>query len=348
MNLDFILRKSLRKLKPYSTARDEFKGKAFVYLDANENPSESTFNRYPDPHQTKLREKLASIKNVSPNQVLIGNGSDEIIDLLFRAFCEPGIDNVIIPQPTYGMYSVCANINNVEIKQPLLTEEFQLEVERILTEINQNTKLIFICNPNNPSGNLLNLKSILTLLNQFKGLVVVDEAYIDFAKSQGLLTFLNDHPNLFVIQTLSKAWGLAGLRIGIGYGATSVISLLSKIKPPYNISSFAQQEAIKALDQPEQKNTVVTILLTEREKLVSRLGSLSFIKRIYHSDANFLLVKMANAKDCYDHLIQDGIVVRDRSSMTHCENCLRISIGTPNENILLITSLHKFQTSISK
>lgn len=344
MNLKKLTRKNVRELKPYQTARDEFKGLATIFLDANENPFPSAFNRYPDPHQSTLKKEIAAIKGVASKQLILGNGSDEIIDLLLRAFCDPGVDNVIIPQPTYGMYSVSAQINNIEIRQPLLNNNFQLNTESIFESIDSKTKLIFLCSPNNPSGNLLEREAIESILERFEGLVIIDEAYIDFSSEPGWLNALTIRPNLFIIQTLSKAWGLAGLRIGLGFGGEEVIQILSRIKPPYNINSASQKEVMNILDNPNAREKYIELNRVERAKMESRLASLPFVKRIFPSEANFLLIKVDNAMECYRHLIEDKIVVRDRSTLPLCENCLRVTIGTPEENSKIIESLLKFNT----
>lgn len=344
--LDKITRKSLAKVKPYSTARDEFKGVASVFLDANENPFPTDFNRYPDPNQEKLKLALTKLKGVNANQILLGNGSDEVIDLLFRAFCEPGVDNVIIPQPTYGMYSVCATINDIEIRQPQLSREFELELASINQNIDSHTKLIFLCSPNNPSGNLLSQKDILLLLDSFNGLIVVDEAYIDFSGSSGFLPQLNKYVNLVVLQTFSKAWGLAGLRLGVGYASPEVTALLQKIKPPYNINSLTQIIALAALENASTKNEQVEGIIEQRKFINEKLGQFSFVSKVFPSDANFILTQVNDAQACYDYLLQQGIIVRNRSSVVKCDNCLRITIGTKEENIKLIDALTKYEKSI--
>ncbi|MCE7864441.1 MAG: histidinol-phosphate transaminase [Bacteroidetes bacterium CHB5] len=337
-NLQQLIRKNVLNLKPYSSARDEFKGQASVYLDANENPYDTGLNRYPDPHQLELKKKIASIKKVDPENILLGNGSDEPIDLLFRAFCEMG-DNVVIPQPTYGMYSVSANINNVTIVDVNLTHQFDVDVEPTLKACNENTKLIFLCSPNNPSGNLLSYNRIEQILNQFNGLVIVDEAYIDFTDSEGFVPLLKHYPNLVVLQTLSKAWGLAAIRLGICLAAKEVIEVLSKIKPPYNISLLSQQVALEALSKEDQKNEWVKQLVAERTWLKAELAKINRVIEVYPSDANFLLVKIQDAANVYQKLVDRGIIVRDRSRVTQCDNCLRITIGTPTQNQILIREL---------
>jgi histidinol-phosphate aminotransferase len=332
MNLDTLVRQNVRDLKPYSSARDDFQGVAQVYLDANENPNPSAYNRYPDPLQRELKKRIGLIKGVDPKNIFLGNGSDEPIDLLFRAFCEPGIDNVVIPQPTYGMYAVSANINNVKIKSSLLTEDFDLDVNAILTTIDSNSKLLFLCSPNNPSGNLLSRQKVIDLLKVFSGLVILDEAYIDFAGTESYATMLQEYHNLVVLQTLSKAWGLAAIRLGMCFAHEGVIDILNKIKPPYNISILTQQVALAQLDHEPRKNQWVTEIVRER--------NLPVVLHVLPSDANFLLVKVRNAKEVYQKLIRAGIVVRDRSSVILCDDCLRITIGTPEENQKLLSALN--------
>ena len=342
-NIDNITRKNIKALKPYSTARDDFKGAASVYLDANENPYSTEFNRYPDPKQNKLKNAIAKIKQVDPQQIILGNGSDEIIDLVIRAFCEPGIDNIIIPQPTYGMYEVCADINNVGVKRPHLTPDFEMDLQAIKEAIDDNSKVIFLCSPNNPSGNLLDSNKIKSLLKSFSGIIVIDEAYIDFADTEGFVSSLKNFPNLFLLQTFSKAWGLAGLRLGVGYGSKEMVQILDNIKPPYNINSITQRAALTAIESNKQTNEWVAVIKNERVLLEELLRSLSFVVKVYPSQTNFLLVKMLNAKACYQYLLTKGIIVRDRSSAIHCENCLRITVGTPDENKDLIAALRDFE-----
>lgn len=339
--LEKLVRKNVLKLKPYSSARDEFKGSASVYLDANENPNPSPFNRYPDPHQLKLKEKISSIKKIPASQIFLGNGSDEPIDLLIRAFCEPGTDNVLIPQPTYGMYTVSAEINNVEIRSIKLTEEFDIDIDSLSKAWNDQTKIIFLCSPNNPSGNLLNPEKIKTVLKQFLGIVVVDEAYIDFTKQSGFVTELKTYPNLVVLQTLSKAWGLAAIRLGMCFASEQIIAILNKIKPPYNISILSQQTALEELHYEARKNRWVSDIIAEREKLKEGLTAINSIQKVYPSDANFLLVKISNARMVYEKLVKKGIIVRDRSNVVLCDDCLRITIGTPQENQILLNELNQ-------
>lgn len=340
-NLDKLIRQNVKTMKPYSSARDEFEGDASVFLDANENPYPSAYNRYPDPHQKKLKKKVAEIKDVNENQIFLGNGSDEVIDLLIRAFCEPKTDEILVPQPTYGMYSVCAAINNVKVSEILLTSEFDINVEATIKTITPQTKLLFLCSPNNPSGNLLSTKSIVELAKNFSGVVVVDEAYIDFSKRESFLTKLKDHANLVVLQTLSKAWGLASLRLGMCFASPEIISVLSKIKPPYNISGLTQDVVLKYLADGKQKDEAVKEILTQREQLAKNLGQLKNVTKVYPSDANFILAKMTDAKQIYKYLLTTGIVVRDRSTVLLCDNCLRITVGTPVENEKLLDALKR-------
>ena len=339
--VESLVRKNILSLKPYSSARDEFHGIATVYLDANESPYPSEYNRYPDPHQLKLKKRISELKNVSVDQIFLGNGSDEPIDLLIRAFCEPGVDNVLIPQPTYGMYTVSANINAVEINTVSFTPEFDIDLQATQNAWDENTKLIFLCSPNNPSGNLLNIEKIKAILTSFSGLVIVDEAYIDFANSASLTSLLAQFQNLVVLQTLSKAWGLAAIRLGMCFAHPPIIEVLNKIKPPYNISGLSQTVALESLGQVEKKDHWVKEILSERERMKSELLSTKLVEKVFPSDANFLLVKVKEAKAVYQQLIARGVVIRDRSSITLCNNCLRITIGTPKENNSLLTELRK-------
>ncbi|MEY5040680.1 MAG: histidinol-phosphate transaminase [Bacteroidota bacterium] len=338
-NLQNITRKNIWDLSPYSSARDEFTGKAKIYLDANENPYDNGLNRYPDPYQFLLKSKIADIKNVKTQQIIIGNGSDEIIDLLYRAFCEPKVDEVISLSPTYGMYKVYANINNVDIKDCWLSSSFEIIEEDLLNMINGKTKMIWFCSPNNPTGNSLNPESIKKVLQNFKGLVIVDEAYIDFSASESWINYLDFYPNLFVMQTLSKAWGLAGLRIGMGFASPQIIALLNKIKPPYNINLLSQQSALAQLEMLEEKNTQVDTILQQRDWLSEELKQLKKVHEVYPSDANFVLVKMDNATDIYNKMVEKSIILRNRSTVKLCLDCIRITIGTPEENKELLLNL---------
>ncbi|MFM8913872.1 MAG: histidinol-phosphate transaminase [Flammeovirgaceae bacterium] len=345
MNIETLVRKNIRNLKPYSSARDEFQGVAQVYLDANENPNPTGYNRYPDPLQHELKKQIGLIKGVNANNIFLGNGSDEPIDLLFRAFCEPGLDNVVIPQPTYGMYTVSANINNVTIKSMPLTAEFDLDVTGILASVDQNSKLLFLCSPNNPSGNLLSQAKVLELVRAFPGLVVLDEAYIDFTNAASYVTLLAEYPNLVVLQTLSKAWGLAAIRLGMCFAHEAVIAIMNKIKPPYNINILTQQVALQELQHEARKDEWVREIIFERGQMAAALSALPMVQMVYPSEANFLLVKVSNAKEKYQKLIRMGIVVRDRSSVILCDDCLRITIGTPSENKKLLSGLNAITAS---
>jgi histidinol-phosphate aminotransferase len=348
--IEKLVRPTIQTLQPYSSARDEFKQDGntplndFVFLDANENSYGSAignYNRYPDPQQKALKKAIAHLKKVQPNQIFLGNGSDEAIDLLFRVFCEPKEDNVIILPPTYGMYEVAANINNVALQKISLTPDFQLDIPAILSAINAKTKIIFVCSPNNPTANLIDPKSIEVLLERFAGIVVVDEAYIDFSSATSWTQSLTKYPNLVVLQTFSKLWGLAALRLGMAFASPEIIGYLNKVKPPYNINGVTQVLVLSALENSSQVESWKNTILKERELLVNSLGKLPQIEKIYPSDANFILVKVQNADAVYKELVNSQIVVRNRSKVTLCENCLRITIGTPEENILLINTLKK-------
>lgn len=342
-DLEKLVRPNVKVLTPYSSARDEFKGEASVFLDANENslgsPLVKWYNRYPDPLQWKVKEKLAAIKQVKPEQIFLGNGSDECIDLLYRAFCNPGKDNIIICPPTYGMYEVSANINDVEIRRAPLLDDFQLNLAHIEQLVDENTKIIWLCSPNNPSGNSLNLHDMEMVLNNFEGLVVVDEAYINFARQASALQWLDEYPNLVVMQTLSKAWGLAGLRLGMMFASEEIIHVINKIKPPYNIGQHTQDLVEKALDEVGQVNDMIRNLVDMREALAEVLEQMAVVKKVYPSDANFLLVQVDHARGIYDYLLEKGIVVRDRSKVILCDDCLRITVGTEAENTRLVDAL---------
>ncbi|MGY8925161.1 MAG: histidinol-phosphate transaminase [Flavobacteriales bacterium] len=341
MNLNNLIRKNIKAMKPYSSARDEFKDlKAdMVFLDANENPFETTLNRYPDPQQTALKELISKQKELPINQVLLGNGSDEVLDLIVRAFCEPNQDSILTLLPTYGMYSVLAQLNSIENIEVSLSKDFNINVDQVLKQVKPSTKLLFICSPNNPSGNIMDVNAVTRLLKAFDGLVVIDEAYIDFTTIESWMQHLNTFPNLIVTQTLSKAYGLAGIRLGTCYASKEIIAVLNKIKPPYNINSLTQQAAIEALQNNEVSDQVSSIL-REREKLANALASCFFVKKIYPSDANFILMKVDDANKRYDELLRHGIVIRNRTTQLGCENCLRISLGTPAENKQLLTLLN--------
>lgn len=347
-NLNELLRENIKKLVPYSSARDEFKGEASVFLDANENsfgsPLTKWYNRYPDPLQWKVKEKLEMIKSVPANQIFLGNGSDECIDILIRAFCEPGVDNVLICPPTYGMYQVSADINDVEVKKVPLTSDFQLDLPGIEAGIDDNTKIIFLCSPNNPTGNSLSKEDIEALLNNYFGLVVIDEAYINFSRYRSFTQELKDFPQLVILQTLSKAWGLAALRVGMAFSSEEIIAVMNKIKPPYNINQASQELVLQALEEVGQVNDMIRIIVEERELLKTSLEALPVVKHIYPSDANFILVRVTDAKALYQELLTKGIVVRDRSSVVLCEGCLRITIGTPAENKKLLEAIKNWKS----
>lgn len=345
-NLDRLLRSNIRDLKPYSSARDEFKGEADVFLDANENslgsPLLKWYNRYPDPLQIKVKDKLAFIKKVPIEQIFLGNGSDEPIDLLYRSFCEPGLDEVIIFPPTYGMYEVSANINNIKlIKVPLLSN-FQINMQALEMAITPVTKIIWICSPNNPTGNSIDRQDIEMILNNFDGIVVIDEAYVNFSRHRSFISDLNDYPNLVVLQTLSKAWGLAGIRMGMAFASPSIISILNKVKPPYNISEPVQDLALKALEEIGQVNEMIQQLVSFRLSLESELLNTGKVLKVHPSDANFLLAVFQDAKLMYQHLLTKGIVVRDRSNVILCDNALRITVGTEAENKKLVNAIKEF------
>ncbi|MEJ7778184.1 MAG: histidinol-phosphate transaminase [Daejeonella sp.] len=345
-NLQNILRKNIKDLVPYSSARDEFKGEASVYLDANENsygsPLDTNYNRYPDPLQLKVKQKLSEIKGVPPGNIFLGNGSDEAIDILFRAFCRPGTDNVITVPPTYGMYEVSANINDVEVRKVKLTPDYQLNMEGIAEAIDDQTKIIFICSPNNPTGNSINRADIETILTNFNGLVVIDEAYINYSRQKTFIQELTEYGNLVVLHTLSKAWGLAGLRLGMAFASEEIIEVFNKVKPPYNINEASQHLALEALKNVGQVNDWIQKTVNEREKLAAHLAKLEIVKKVYPSDANFILMKTTDPKAIYKHLVKKGIIVRDRSKVELCEGSLRITIGTPEENEILIDNLKNF------
>lgn len=349
MDINKLQRENIKNLRPYSTARDEYKGQASIFLDANENSygsplakdtaAEVNYNRYPDPLQLDLKDAISKIKGVPIENTFLGNGSDEAIDLLFRAFCEPGRDNVVILPPTYGMYEVSAGINNVEIRKVNLLPSFQLDLEGIAEAIDENTKLLFICSPNNPTGNSIIRTDIETVLANFNGLVVIDEAYINYAKQHTFIRELTEYPNLVILQTFSKAWGLAALRLGMAFAARPVIDVLNKVKPPYNINQATQDIALAALKNIEQVNEWIKITVAERENLSRELAALPKVKKVYPSDANFILIEVEEALKTYDSLVKEGIIIRDRSKVTLCEGCLRITIGTPEENKTLLETL---------
>jgi histidinol-phosphate aminotransferase len=341
-DINNLVRSNVKVLKPYSSARDEFEDfdtANMIFLDANENPFENGVNRYPDPQQSNVKAVLAKKKGLNTNQILLGNGSDEVLDLLFRAFCEPKEDNVISLPPTYGMYRVLASINNVEHKEIVLSEAFQPRVEAILEAVDENTKIIFLCSPNNPTGNSFSDESVVKLLQNFKGLIVIDEAYIDFSENPSWMIEMDEYPNLIITQTLSKAYGLAGIRLGICYASAAIIAVLNKIKPPYNVNELTQQRALERLNKPETIKLEIASIIIQREALLKVLNEVSFVEKIYPTQANFILIKVDNANARYDDLIAKGIVIRNRTTQPLCENCLRLTIGTEEENKKLIVAL---------
>ena len=348
-NLEQLIRNNIRQLKPYSSARDEFSGEAKVFLDANENslgsPLTKWYNRYPDPHQQAVKQRLSTIKGIGIEHIFLGNGSDECIDILFRCFCEPGRDNILICPPTYGMYEVSANINDVEIRKAPLLPDFQLDLVHMETLVDTSTKIIWLCSPNNPTGNSLNRTDIEMVLNNFNGLVVIDEAYINFAQQKSFVQELTEYPNLVVLQTLSKAWGLAGLRLGMAFASQSIIEVMNKVKPPYNINQSTQELVLKALEEVGQVNDMIKILVDMRIALAEVFESMPTVEKVYPSDANFILVKIAEARKVYEFLLAKGIVLRDRSNVELCENCLRITIGTEKENTDLVDAMQEWYSS---
>ncbi|MEY3921407.1 MAG: hypothetical protein RL634_1168 [Bacteroidota bacterium] len=347
-NLDSIVRKNIKALVPYASARDEFSGEASVFLDANENalgsPLMKWYNRYPDPMQWKVKEKISFIKKIPKENIFLGNGSDEPIDNLLRCFCEPHQDEIIVMPPTYGMYEVYANIHGAHINYVPMTAEYQIDLEALENAIHPNTKIIWICTPNNPTGNSIYRQSIEMILNNFDGLVVVDEAYINFSRQQSFLSDLSEYPNLIVLQTLSKAWGLAGLRIGMAFASKEIISYMNKVKAPYNISVPIQELALKALDEVGQVNDMIKEIVELREKLVVDLRTVEHVIKINPSDTNFLLVQFKESKRLYDYLLQQGIVVRDRSNVKFCEGSLRITVGNAKENEALLNAIKSFKS----
>lgn len=347
-DLNRLIRENIKVLKPYSSARSEFSGVANIFLDANENsfgsPLTKWYNRYPDPLQWELKMKIAGIKNIDAENMLLGNGSDECIDLLIRAFCNPVHDNIIICPPTYGMYEVYANINDVPVKEVPLTTAYQLNLEALEEAVDANTKLIFFCSPNNPTGNSLDREAIEMVLNNFDGIVVVDEAYINYSRQRSFVAELKDYPNLVVMQTFSKAWGLAALRLGMIFASAAIVEVLNKIKPPYNINQATQELALQALDHLEDVNSMIKETVNERGELVKKLGVIPFVQKIYPSDANFVLVKMESATNVYNFLKEKGIIVRNRSNVLLCEDSLRITVGTPEQNKQLVDALKNYQS----
>lgn len=342
MEINSLVRPNILKLVPYSSARSEFKGKAEIFLDANENPFETGLNRYPDPLQWKLKAAISQLKGVPVEQIFLGNGSDEAIDLVVRIFCEPRQDHILILPPTYGMYQVSADIADVGIRSVSLTADFQPDVEAILAAADAHSKILFICSPNNPTGNNINLEHIRNLCARFKGIVVVDEAYIDFSNQPSCTTLLAEYSNLIVMQTFSKAWGMAGIRLGMAFASVEIIQLFNKVKPPYNINQLTQQIALEALEESQEDyRQLLSTLLSERERLINGLSELGFVQKIFPSDANFILVKMDDPNRTYQYLVEEGIIVRNRNSVHLCAGSLRVTVGRPEENDALLTALNK-------
>ena len=343
-SLKELTRPNVWALKPYSSARDEYNGaEASVFLDANENPYNAPNNRYPDPLQRELKALIAPLKGVKEENIFLGNGSDEAIDLVFRAFCQPGVDNVVAIDPTYGMYKVCADVNDVEYRPMLLDVYYQCKASALLSAIDEYTKVIFLCSPNNPTGNSMCRKEIDSLLNRFDGLVVVDEAYIDFSASESLLKDLDKYPNLIVLQTFSKAWGCAAIRLGMAFASPEIVAIFNKIKYPYNVNRLTQEEAIRILKHPEQIRAWVDTLLEERTRVMKEFAQLPCCVRVFPTDANFFLAKVYEATQIYDYLVGEGIIVRNRTNVMLCKDCLRITIGTKEENDALLEALGKVE-----
>ncbi len=333
------VRPNIRAMQPYSSARDEFHGTASVFLDANENPYNAPYNRYPDPMQWRLKEKVAEIKGVPKECILLGNGSDEPIDLILRAFCEPGKECMLTVDPTYGMYQVAAEINNVTCRKVKLTSDFQIDMPAFLSQIDDTVKAIYLCSPNNPTGNSLNRKDIYQILDTFKGIVVVDEAYIDFSSLPSYTKDLSKYPNLVVFQTLSKAWGAAGIRLGMAFASPEIISVLNKIKYPYNVNQLTQEKALEILNNQETMKSQLTLILSERTRLLQELTAIPCVRKIYPTDANFILVDVGDADAVYQKLVDQGIIVRNRNKVVLCAGCLRITVGTEEENTALLNAL---------
>ncbi len=343
MNINKLLRNNIRSLQPYSCARDEFKGEASVYLDANENPFNAPFNRYPDPLQLEVKAEISKIKSVPVENIFLGNGSDEPIDLLYRAFCEPRIDNVVAIEPTYGMYKVSAAINDVQYRKVLLDENFMFTADSLLNACDLQTKIIWLCSPNNPTGNSLDFNEIKKIISSFDGIVVLDEAYIDFSKNKSFSESLTDYPNLVILQTFSKAWGSAAIRLGMAFASEEIIHVLNKIKYPYNVNILTQKQALKALQNADQVKLWVKTLLEQRDVLTAELKKLNFVEHIYPTDANFVLVKMKDANAVYQYLVNKSIIVRNRNTVSLCLGCIRITVGTPEENKILLNELDKMK-----
>jgi histidinol-phosphate aminotransferase len=344
-DISLLIRENIKKLVPYASARDEFSGTANIFLDANENslgsPVSPVYNRYPDPHQVEIKKRLSEIKGILPRHIFLGNGSDECIDLLYRAFCNPGKDNVIIHPPTYGMYEVSAHIHDVEVRRAPLTGNFELDLTAIESLVDEQTKIIWICSPNNPTGNAFNRQDIEMILNNFDGLLVIDEAYVNFSRQQSFIRELTEYPNLVILQTLSKAWGLAGLRVGMAFASESIIEVMNRIKPPYNIGQATQEITLQALNETSAVNEMIKEIVQMRNDLADQISRSSSVMNVYPSEANFLLVKIKDARKVYESLLAQGIVVRDRSSAPGCSDCLRITVGTKQQNDKLLYTLRK-------
>ena len=343
ISLERLVRKNIWELAPYSSARDEYSGKeAHVFLDANENPYNDPYNRYPDPLQRELKAQIAKVKGVPAEMIFLGNGSDEAIDLPYRIFCEPGKDNVVAIEPTYGMYKVCADINNVEYRPVLLDEQYQLHADQLLAAADANTKIIWICSPNNPTGNALCREEIEKVLTQFEGIVIIDEAYSDFSSQKTFRSELAKYPNLIVLNTFSKAWGLASIRLGMAFASPDIIQIYNKVKYPYNVNLLTQRQAMEALKDPFEVDKWVKMLLVERTRLMAAFQDLPICEKVYPTDANFFLAKMTDAKSIYDYLVDKGIIVRNRTRIQLCNNCLRITIGMKGENNELLAALRQY------
>lgn len=343
ISLKQLVRRNILSLAPYSSARDEYSGKeAHVFLDANENPYNDPYNRYPDPLQRELKQRIAKLKGVTEDMIFLGNGSDEAIDLPYRIFCEPGQDNVVAIAPTYGMYKVCADINNVEYRPVLLDENYQMSADRLLAATDERTKLIWICSPNNPTGNSFPREQMLRVIQEFRGIVIIDEAYGDFSQQPSMRSELSRHENLIVLNTFSKAWGLAAIRLGMAFASKDIISIYNKVKYPYNVNLLTQQQALKALDDPFEVDKWVKMLLGERTRLMAAFRELPTCQKVYPTDANFFLARMTDAQKTYDYLVERGIIVRNRTHVELCQNCLRITIGMRGENNELLAALRQF------
>lgn len=341
-NIDELVRPNIRRLTPYSSARSEYKGKAEIFLDANENPFDNGLNRYPDPLQWAVKERISAIKQVPVQQIALGNGSDEVIDLLIRIFCEPGKDHIIALPPTYGMYRVSADIADVKVREVPLLPGFHPDVDRILATADKHSKILFLCSPNNPTANSLDPDAMLALVKAFPGIVAIDEAYIDFAEQESFTQRLNDAPNLVVLQTFSKAWGMAGIRLGMLFASEKIIGYFNKVKPPYNVNELTQRAALNALQNEANYQEQLQIIVDQRFKLTEKLSEFTFVQHIYPSDANFVLTKVDQPQELYQYLTRKGIIVRDRSRVLLCEGCLRFTVGTPEENQLLLAALEDF------